>query len=61
MSKKLARNAIEILLMLEDSNRDKVDVLFAIKAETGSSYTVQAVNELITELKEKDQKNPLSR
>ena len=50
MSKKLAKNALEILLMLEKEDKDKLDVLHAVKSETSSEYTVQAVEELIVEL-----------
>lgn len=50
MSTKLAKNALEILLQLERTNEDCLDLLTVIAIETSSGYTVSATEELRHEL-----------
>ena len=50
MSTKLAKNALEILLSLERTNEDCLDLLTVITIETSSGYTVSAAEEIRHEL-----------
>ena len=56
MSKKVAKKALETLLVLELNDRDKLDVLHIIKTETSSQYTKEAAEELIGEIKSRRNK-----